>query len=98
MPTIATSLSAGGPEKLMLFSEESPDKGSGGGGTGGAERPPRPLKLMDCRKLRWPNPVNVLKNYLFTTLIQISYDKEFSMNSFLAGAEQVVWISELAVK
>lgn len=90
VPMIATSTSAGGSEKLMLFSENSPDDGSSSGGSGGAERPPRPLRLMDYKKLRWPNPINSLKNYLFAALIQISFDKEFSMNSFLAGAEQAI--------
>ena len=92
VPMIATSTSAGGSEKVMLFSENSPDEGSSSGGSGGAERPPRQLRLMDYKKLRWPSPINTLKNYLFAALIQISFDKEFSMNSFLAGAEQVIWL------
>jgi len=96
-PMMATSACAVKSEELMLFSEKSPDEGSRSGGSGGAERPPRPLRLMDYKKLRWPNPIKLLKNYLFAALIQISFDKEFSMNGFLAGAEQVIWVSHSKV-
>jgi len=78
--------SAGESEKLMLFSERFPDQDSG---SGGGERKDQPLKLMDYNKLRWPSPVKSLRNYFFTALIQISFDKEFSMKNFLHGAEQV---------
>jgi len=94
----ATSVSAaGGRENVMLFSEETPDEGRGSGGSEGTEQPPppRPLKLMNYKKLRFPNPVNVCKNYLFAALIRISFDQEFSMKSFLAGAEQVILFSNL---
>ena len=90
--SVMTTLeSAGGPEKLMLFSEQSGDQDSTSGSSGSGERKSGPLKLMDYKKLRWPNPFKVFRNYIFAALIQISFDKEFSMNSFLAGAGQVIW-------
>jgi len=75
----------------MLFSERSRDQGSGGsGGSGDGERKSSSIKLMDHKKLRWPSPINVFRNYIFSALIQISFDQEFSMSGFLAGAEQVI--------
>jgi len=95
-PLIASSASAAVSENLMLFNERPPDEDSSRqGGSNGAERPRRPLRLMDYKQLRFPSPIKSLKNYLFTALIQTSFDREFSMNSFLAGAEQVVFGSGL---
>ena len=85
-----TSTSAGGSEKLMLFSEQSRDQDSSSGSSGGGERKSGPLKLMNYKKLRWPHPIKVLRNYFLATLIRISFDQEFSMNSFLTGAQQVI--------
>lgn len=97
LPQITSALPAfppaGGRERLTLFSEQSRDDASSGGSSGGGDDPKaRPLKLMDYEKLRWPHPINTLRNYIFSTLIQISFDQDFSMKSFLAGAQQVIWL------
>ena len=89
-PFTPTFSSAEVSEKLMLFSEQSHDHDSSSGSSGGGQQKSGPLKLMDYKKLRWPNPINVLRNYIFAALIRISFDQEFSMSSFLAGAEQVI--------
>jgi len=88
---IPTFSAAGEPGKLLLFSEQSRDQDSSSGGSGGGERKSSPFKLMDYKQLRWPSPIKVLRNYFFATLIRISFDREFSMDSFLFGAQQVIW-------
>jgi len=92
VPTFALS-SARSSDNLLLFSEQSGDQDDRHrGSSGGGERRSSSIMLMDYRKLRWPNPINVFRNYIFTALIRISFDQEFTMSSFLAGAEQVVWL------
>lgn len=87
---LPTAASVGRSQKLLLFTGDSPDNDTASGSSGGGKRPLGPLKLMDYKQLRWPSPLKVLKNYIFAALIQISFDQEFSMSSFLAGAEQVM--------
>jgi len=83
--------SVGLSEKLLLFSEQSHgDDSSSSGGSGDNKRKYGPVRLMDYKKLRWPNPINTVRNYIFSTLIKISFDREFSMHGFLDGAAQVI--------
>ena len=48
-----------------------------------------PLKLMDFPELIWPSPIKSFRNWWFSKLIKGYYDNTFTMESFLAGAEQV---------
>jgi len=97
MPTFALS-STRSSENLMLFSSEQSgdeDNKHGGSSGGGGERKFPSIKLMDYKKkLRWPNPINTLRNYIFSALIKISFDQEFSIHSFLAGAGQVICLPD----
>ena len=91
VPTFTFTSAGGSSDKLLLFNEQSRDHyGSSGSSGGGDERKSSSFKLMDYKKLRWPSPINAIRNYIFSALIQISFDQEFSMSSFLAGAEQVM--------
>ena len=93
--------SAGRSPKLLLFGGPSSDDDDGKGGDGsggGGDRKFSAIHLMDYGKLRWPHPIKSLRNYIFAALIRMSFDQEFSLGSFLAGAEQVIWLSWMILR
>jgi hypothetical protein len=78
----------GKPDQPIRHDGDRQLRSSGGGGDDGSRR--RPLKLMDYQELMWPHPIKSIRNYVFAALIRGYYDSQFSMSSFLKGAEQAV--------
>lgn len=62
---------------------------SSGGQNDGDNGNGKRIKLMDFKEIIWPHPLKSLRNLFFSFLIRGYFDKHYSPEIFLLGAEQV---------